>query len=168
MSGKLPYIGCLAEDDDEVPKNTITYFSISATHIAAMSTLADELLNDFGDSGSEGESEQQNGFMQDGSPPPPIHGGAHAQNGSMVLDGDEEDVDEDEEMVAAGNSRDAIADAEDEEEAKAKVEKMQLGGVSDVRNVASLMKTLEPVLEVRSALPYLSPLLKCSWGLHLA
>ena len=61
-----------------------------------------------------------------------------------------EDVDEDEEMVGAQISE---LDVEDEEEAKAKVEKMQLGGVDDVRSVAGLMKTLEPVLEV-STHPY--------------
>lgn len=111
-----------------------------------MSTLADELLNDFEDSGSEGEGGQENGLFQDGLAPPLTNG---HQNGSMILDGDEEDVDEDEEMAAAAGAKDA-EDVDDEEEAKAKVEKMQLGGVSDVRNVAGLMKTLEPVLQVRS------------------
>lgn len=107
-----------------------------------MSTLADELLNDFEESGSEEEDEQQNGFLQE-SATPPIAG--HDPS-SMVLDGDEEDESEDEENVANGSSE--LNDVDDEEEAKAKVEKMQLGGVSDVRTVASLMKTLEPVLEV--------------------
>ncbi|KAL2051936.1 hypothetical protein ABVK25_007851 [Lepraria finkii] len=110
-----------------------------------MSTLADELLNDFEDSGSDGEGEQQTGFLQDDATPPTTNG-AHASERSMVLDGDEEDVDEDEEMDGAPLNG-AVADVEDEEEAKAKVEKMQLGGVNDVRSVAGLMKTLEPVLE---------------------
>ena len=114
-----------------------------------MSTLADELLNDFEDSGSEGESEQQNGFHQDDATPPQTTGRAQAPEGSMVLDGDEEDVSEDEEAALGGTSATgAVADLEDEEEAKAKVEKMQLGGVNDVRSVAGLMKTLEPVLQV--------------------
>jgi U4/U6 small nuclear ribonucleoprotein PRP31 len=39
-------------------------------------------------------------------------------------------------------------DAEDEEEAKARIEKMQLASVSDVRSVAGLMRQLEPVMEV--------------------
>ena len=114
-----------------------------------MSTLADELLNDFEDSGSEaeGEDEQQNGFLQDDATPPATNGRAQAPEGSMVLDGDEEDVSEDEEAAALGTNG-AAADVEDEEEAKAKVEKMQLGGVNDVRSVAGLMKTLEPVLQV--------------------
>ena len=42
-----------------------------------------------------------------------------------------------------------ISDDDDEEARKAKVEKMHLGGVDDVRSVAGLMKVLEPVLEVR-------------------
>jgi len=112
-----------------------------------MSTLADELLNDFEDSGSDGEGEQRNGFLQDDASPPATNGRAHAPDGSMVLDGDEEEVDEDEEMEGAPLNG-VVADVEDEEEAKAKVEKMQLGNVSDVRSVAGLMKTLEPILEV--------------------
>ena len=122
-----------------------------------MSTLADELLNDFEDSGSEGEGAQQNGFLQDDATPPATNSRAQAPEGSMVLDGDEEDVSEDEE-TDLGNSvaTGAAVDVEDEEEAKAKVEKMQLGGVNDVRSVAGLMKTLEPVLQV-CACPLIFP-----------
>ena len=117
-----------------------------------MSTLADELLNDFEDSGSEGDADRQNGLLHDApsSPASNVNFGrvqsitANGSAGVMVLDVDEEDDDEDEEMTNAG----ALEDAEDEEEAKAKVEKMQLGGINDVRNVAGLMKTLEPVLQV--------------------
>jgi len=108
-----------------------------------MSTLADELLNDFEDNGSEDESEQQNGFLQDSASPPGPNG--HQRVHGSVLGDDMEEDDEDEEMLNGSNGMD---DAQDEEETKAKVEKMQLGGVSDVRNVAGLMKTLEPVLEV--------------------
>ena len=115
-----------------------------------MSTLADELLNDFEDSGSEGNDDQQNGFLQDG-PSPPAANGHHTPAGSMVLDGDEEHVDSDDEMEGMQGDG-GVADVEDEEEAKAKVEKMQLGGVNDVRSVAGLMKTLEPVLEVCTSL----------------
>ena len=119
-----------------------------------MSTLADELLNDFEDSGSEGEGDQQSGFLQDG-PSPPASNSHHLPGGSMVLDGDEENVDSDDEMEGTQGDG-AVADVEDEEEAKAKVEKMQLGGVNDVRSVAGLMKTLEPVLEVCTFLSTLS------------
>ena len=105
---------------------------------AAMSTLADDLLKDFEDSGSENEDQQEN---EDGVfPTPPTTNGASPDG--MILDGDEEADDEDVSMNGD------LKDAEDEDEAKAKVEKMELGRVSDVRSVAGLMKTLEPVLEV--------------------
>jgi U4/U6 small nuclear ribonucleoprotein PRP31 len=116
-----------------------------------MSTLADELLQDFEDSGSEGE-EQQNGslFQDEDESKAGLNGHALAvkgnNSGSMELDGDEEEVEEDEEM--AGMNDTAVDKVEDEEEAKARVERMQLKGVDDVRSVAGLMKTLEPVLEV--------------------
>lgn len=114
-----------------------------------MSTLADELLNDFEDSESEGEGGEQNGFLQD-RPTPATNGSKGHQYVSAEMDVDEEDEgDEDEEMLSGDTVQvNALEDADDEEEAKAKVEKMQLGGVSDVRSVAGLMKTLEPVLEV--------------------
>ncbi|KAL8688008.1 MAG: hypothetical protein Q9218_005971 [Villophora microphyllina] len=109
-----------------------------------MSTLADELLNDFEESGSEGEEDQHDGFLQD-SASPGNQANGHKDSASMLLDGDEEEEDEDEEDAANGTLK--IEEQDDEEEAKAKVEKMQLGAVSDVRTIASLMKTLEPVLE---------------------
>lgn len=114
-----------------------------------MSTLADELLNDFEDSGSEGEGDQQNGFLQD-QPTTATNGSKGHQNVSTEMDIDEEEEgDEDEEMLNGDTVQlNALEDANGEEEAKAKVEKMQLGGVNDVRSVAGLMKTLEPVLEV--------------------
>ncbi|KAI4251357.1 MAG: hypothetical protein LQ352_004902 [Teloschistes flavicans] len=110
-----------------------------------MSTLADELLNDFEDSGSEGEEEQQNGILRESATPPAGPANAQRDSASMLLDGDEEEEDEDTEDAANGTLK--IEEQDDEEEAKAKVEKMQLGAVSDVRTVASLMKTLEPVLK---------------------
>jgi U4/U6 small nuclear ribonucleoprotein PRP31 len=139
-----------------------------------MSTLADELLNDFEDSASEGEAEHRNGFLHD-APSPPKSGvpNGHPRatlkdsTGSMEVDENEEDEDEDEEMVNGdllGSER--LDEAQDEEEAKAKVEKMQLGGVNDVRNVAGLMKTLEPVLEV-GFLPYTLFALNEDHDLHL-
>ena len=131
-----------------------------------MSTLADELLNDFEDSGSEGEGEKQNGFFQDSTSPPPsgLVNGYAKTNGALVMADDAEDEDEeDDEMV----DNTGVGNAEDEEETKAKVEKMQLGGVSDVRTVAGLMKTLEPVLEV-CCLSFTPTLSICEdQGLHL-
>lgn len=126
-----------------------------------MSTLADELLQDFGDTGSEGEDGVVNGILKDDvsdSRPAVNVNRRKAQytdhDGGMELDGDEDSVgDADEEMENAGavNGNDLEAD-DDEEEAKAKVARMQLGDVDDVRSVAGLMETLEPVLEV-SRLP---------------
>lgn len=118
-----------------------------------MTTIADELLNDFEDSGDE---EQVDDGLQDGGLfDAPSANGLRAPspgetNGGMELDGDEEEV-EDEDMEGDTAMKGA-QEAEDEEETKARVEKMQLGAVGDVRSVAGLMKTLEPVLEVSLSL----------------
>ena len=118
-----------------------------------MSTLADELLQDFEDSGSEGGEEQNDSlFPENEESKNGLNGHADALSGAtgrMELDGDEEEVDEDQEMAGLNDSG---LDVEDEEETKAKVEKLELGGVDDVRSVARLMKTLEPVLEVSNSL----------------
>ena len=111
-----------------------------------MSTLADELLNDFEDTGSEGDNDQHNDLFQD---PDLSNGHSHGSNanstaGGVEMDVDEEDDDDEDQEMANGS----LAEEEDEEATKARIDKMQLGAVSDVRNVASLMKTLEPVLEV--------------------
>jgi U4/U6 small nuclear ribonucleoprotein PRP31 len=128
-----------------------------------MSTLADELLQDFEDSGSEGEEQQKEGlFPDDDGATANGHKAAiaSANDGRMELDGDEEEVAEDEEMTGVNDSG---IDVEDEEETKARVEKMELSGVDDVRSVAKLMKTLEPVLEVSASLYPTSYTLKRSW-----
>ena len=121
---------------------------------ANMSTLADELLQDFEDSGSEG-ADQGYDLIEEG---PRINGGVSGNrrkanytdhDGEMMLDGDEEAMDTgDEGTNGVKTTAEALSDDDDEEAAKAKVEKMQLGGVTDVRSVAGLMETLEPVLEV--------------------
>lgn len=110
----------------------------SAATIAAMSTVADELLNDFGSSGDEAEENDNDGLVND----EPQENGDHDV---MDVDGDQEGSDDEE-----GNDMKEMGDAE---ATKAKVEKMQLGAVKDVRSVASLMQTLEPVLEVSIPLP---------------
>jgi U4/U6 small nuclear ribonucleoprotein PRP31 len=105
-----------------------------------MSTLADELLQDFEDTGSEGGDDQQDDGFLDG-----LGGGKSLRD--VGMDGsDSEDEPKDVDMDAPDD--DAVGTSDDPEETKAKVEKMQLGGVRDVRSVAGLMKTLEPVLEV--------------------
>jgi U4/U6 small nuclear ribonucleoprotein PRP31 len=116
-----------------------------------MASLADELLNDFDDSGSE--NGEQHGFLDDDSEQLGDLGIQRDHDDmderpSMELDGDEEEPeDAEEELVANGNKGEVM---DDEEETKAKVEKMKLGGVEDVRSVAGLMKQLQPVLEVSS------------------
>ena len=113
-----------------------------------MATLADELLNDFEDSGSDRDNESHQNFSGDvaengesGGARPSAH-----ENG-MDLDDDEE-LEDSEEEFNPENASTELRNAADEDEAKAKVEKLKLGGVSDVRSVAGLMKTLQPVLEV--------------------
>lgn len=92
-----------------------------------MSTVADDLLNDFGSSGDEASDHEQ---QDDGL----VESATNGNHDSMDVDGQE------------NNSADGNSD-EDGDETK-NVEKMQLGGVNDVRSVAKLMETLTPVLEV--------------------
>ncbi|KAK0730616.1 hypothetical protein B0H67DRAFT_630899 [Lasiosphaeris hirsuta] len=107
-----------------------------------MSTLADELLQDFEDSGSEAGGEEQDDSPNGASG---LSNGA-ATNADYVM---EEYNDDDENENGDKDMADGLIDGrpDDPDEAKAKIEKMQLGGVRDVRSVAGLMKTLTPVLE---------------------
>jgi len=111
-----------------------------------MSTLADELLQDFEDSGSENGDVQRDANLDlDG---PALSDDGHAGNYDMMLDGDEEEepeIDGDEDM---GGMDGIVNTVEDEETAKARVEKMQLGNVKDVRKVTSVMDRLDPLLKV--------------------
>ncbi|KAI2609783.1 pre-mRNA splicing factor [Hypoxylon fragiforme] len=111
-----------------------------------MSTLAEELLQDFEDSGSENGEDQNDGGLDLEGPaigPLPTH---DDDNNDMVLDGDEEEEpDEDEEMGGMNGS--ATERVEDAETTKAKVEKMQLGGVKDIRKVTTVMDRLDPLLK---------------------
>ncbi|RCI11460.1 hypothetical protein L249_7319 [Ophiocordyceps polyrhachis-furcata BCC 54312] len=100
-----------------------------------MSTVVDELLNDFGDSGDEADAPDNI------DQPEPTENDNHDGN-AMEMDGGEEDA----EMVD-GNDSNGRREVEDAEATKARVEKMQLGAVKDVRSVAVLMQTLEPILE---------------------
>ena len=124
-----------------------------------MSNLAEELLQDFEDSGSDGGDDQAHELLRDDEHLAvkglrSNHLSTQKENGGMELDGDEEESDNEDEEMANGVGTDGL-DVDGEDEAKAKVEKMQLGGVEDVRSVAGLMKTLEPVLEVSGRLPIL-------------
>lgn len=109
-----------------------------------MSNDADDLLLDFADSGDEAEEEQNDGLVKD-------------QEATDDREGDRDAMEVDGDAAAKGDdeSDTELSDIEDSEATKAKVEKMQLGGVKDVRSVASLMQTLEPVLEVSTNSPLL-------------
>ncbi|KAK7969864.1 pre-mrna-processing factor 31 protein [Apiospora saccharicola] len=110
-----------------------------------MSTLADELLQDFEESGSENGDEQNDlGLEGDSGATKGDDDGNNKDDdddGGMVLDGDEEAPDDQDEEMGG------IDSLEDEDEAKAKVEKMQLGDVKDVRKVSTVMDRLEPLLK---------------------
>ena len=102
-----------------------------------MATLADELLNDFEE--SEPEDEGQNDLRHDDD----VDGEPWERAGSMEIDGDKERLTSED----AGPSE-TLGEGVAEDEAKAQVEKMQLGTIADVRSVARLMKTLQPILDV--------------------
>ena len=118
-----------------------------------MATLADELLNDFEDSGSENEAETQdeNGLPLQSEASPTNGIKLHSGEADAAMDEDDDDGDHDE-ITRHDDALKDLEDEGDEEEAKAKVERMDLGGISDVRSVAGLMKTLEPVLQVSTLL----------------
>lgn len=109
-----------------------------------MSTLAEELLQDFEDSGPENGSEQNDVDLGGEMSPGRARDGS---SGEPMLDGDEEEQpDEDEEMKGVGDaSSEPMAD---EESAKAQIEKMDLGRVKDVREVTSVMERLDTLLKV--------------------
>lgn len=112
-----------------------------------MTTVADELLNDFEDSeGEDGEDNFQDG--DDAAAARDLGNGSQDLGESMNLDGGSGN--EDEGGDDKGEPQKPGAEAEDEADAKSRVEGMKLGGVSDVRSVAKLMGQLEPVLKVGS------------------
>lgn len=116
----------------------------------AESSLAADLLADF----NESENDDDDFGIENGVSHSPDTNGPHIKlRDFMELDDDEEEGgDGDEDMGSVGlpavHGGSELADDDDEEARKAKVEKMQLGNVDDVRSVAGLMKVLEPVLEV--------------------
>ncbi|RDA92311.1 hypothetical protein CP533_3266 [Ophiocordyceps camponoti-saundersi (nom. inval.)] len=101
-----------------------------------MSTIVDELLNDFGDSGDEAEAHDN--LEQ----PEPSETDNQQDGNAMDMDGGEDDTE-----MMDGHASNGRRELEDAEATKARVEKMQLGAVKDVRSVAVLMQTLEPILE---------------------
>ncbi|KAJ1326791.1 U4/U6 small nuclear ribonucleoprotein PRP31 [Microdochium nivale] len=111
-----------------------------------MSTLADELLQDFEDSGSDREDAQSESGLGDAVGP--SLRADHDDDGDMQLDGDEEPMEDDEDDHQMTGIDSVVAEvAEDDDDAKAAVEKMQLGGIKDVRKVSTIMDKLEPLLK---------------------
>jgi len=100
-----------------------------------MSTY-EELLQDF--EGSDSET-LDDGDFDDG-----LHG---LSGGDMIME--EYKDDDDDEPAADGDAMEGVDDVagDDADDAKAKIEKMQLGQVRDVRKVAGLMEKLTPILE---------------------
>lgn len=113
-----------------------------------MSTLVDELLQDF-ESGSEAAEspDHDDGLMGD-------------EEGASLMGGGGGDVDMDGDMDSSDDEMGGV-DRTDPEEMKAKVDKMQMAGIGDIRTVATLMKTLEPVLEVSTPTSLTPYLLQC-------
>lgn len=116
-----------------------------------MATLADELLQDFEDSGSErGDVQSDDGL--DGAVGPSLRTDVD-DDGDMQLDGDEEPIEEGEDDHQMTGLDSVVAEVpEDDDDAKAAVEKMQLGAVKDVRKVSTIMDRLEPLLQVSDPL----------------
>ena len=108
-----------------------------------MATIAEELLNDFDDLGSEGEEEQQDDFNEYANTSRTAAISPDVAGVGMDVDVKEQGEDGSNEKLLNG-----IEEADDAEEAKDQVEKMQLRGFSDVRSVTTLKKSLEPVIEV--------------------
>jgi len=134
-----------------------------------MTTVAEDLLNDFEDDDNEEDQNNDELFGDHGYGDALDNGvglsaatdgedGADALADGDYLDGDEEADDGDLSGGAAPNVK--MEDQEDEEETKARVEKMQLASVGDVRSVARLMKELDPVMEV-STLCQLPTIMRC-------
>ncbi|KAK3394557.1 hypothetical protein B0H63DRAFT_506249 [Podospora didyma] len=116
-----------------------------------MSTLADELLQDFEDSGSEagGDEQQHDDYLGD----PTLSRDTLTNGGDTAMDdhghdgADDDDYGDDIGDMMDGVSADAAIDEDDPDSTRAKIEKMQLSQVRDVQAVAGLMKTLSPVLD---------------------
>lgn len=117
--------------------------SLIPSYAVTMSTVVDDLLNDFGSSGDEAEEVENDGLVHNEE--------SNEDRDAMDVDGDADAMDESLEEKAEKN----LDNLDDAEATKVKVEKMQLGGVKDVRSVASLMQTLEPILEVSIHRPVL-------------
>lgn len=100
-----------------------------------MATLADELLNDFEDSGSEGE---QNALEESTDANAPTDSNYPAEKRAAALEKFSPHA-----QLGMGDDEDGADDA-----VETNIDRLELKGVNDVRSVAKLMQTLQPVLEV--------------------
>ncbi|KAI5285049.1 U4/U6-U5 snRNP complex subunit prp31 [Ascosphaera aggregata] len=118
-----------------------------------MATLADELLNDFEDeSGSDIERDEEEEGLEHGLK----DSGLRETSATAASEGDEDDEMADEEREYAEEGR-RLANVKTAEEESTEFEKMQLAGVSDIQNVARLMKKIRPILEKISYYKSLPP-----------
>lgn len=108
-----------------------------------MSTVHEDLLNDFGSSGDEADDGEDNGLQLNDESEANQDGGDSMDVDTPGGDGNDDGSNHDASKNGAG-----VNDVGDDEGAMEKIEKMQLGNVKDVRSVASLMQKLEPILEV--------------------
>jgi U4/U6 small nuclear ribonucleoprotein PRP31 len=104
-----------------------------------MSKLADEFLADLQD--DESDDEGLNDFDDERD----VSAFGHDANGATDID--EHPITETEITNAASAGKSITTDAMDQDEAKAKVEKIFFHNLRDIRTVAGLMKQLKPVLE---------------------
>jgi U4/U6 small nuclear ribonucleoprotein PRP31 len=114
---------------------------------ATMATIAEELLNDFEDGG---EMDVDLADVEDSLK---YFGGDMT---GMDMGSDQEPPDGQMEVATSAPTA-KRNEPEDEEETKARVEKMQLHNVEDVRSVALLMQQLQPVMEVSHPHPHPHP-----------
>ncbi|EWC43386.1 hypothetical protein DRE_07702 [Drechslerella stenobrocha 248] len=107
-------------------------------------SLEQELLADFDDRSDDEEEKEADSLNTTLDLYANRANGASSRGNGMQIDG-ADDEDEDEEMEDAGGG--GPNDGDDAAQTRARINKMQLGKVDDVREIARLMEVLEPVLE---------------------
>ncbi|KAB8527770.1 hypothetical protein FH972_025423 [Carpinus fangiana] len=108
-----------------------------------MATLADELADDFADSG--GEEEPQEDVVEEDSAQLGGRTLKMDMNGHDAESGEDEDEDEDPDVLNEGEEQ-PYGEADEEREYRQKRQKTE-HAASDMETVARFMKTIEPVLE---------------------
>lgn len=103
-----------------------------------MATLADELQNDFADSGSENEGQYEEGSDGDTAPQTGRRRSDEEQDGVMEEDGDE----------GAAHPEALPGEAPEETEARLKAQKRANEEPADMRKVSRFSAKMDPVLKV--------------------